>query len=98
MARNVYLLAYDIGSQSRYRQVHKIAKGHGARLQLSVFRCELSPSEAATLWTRLDEVIHHREDRIMIVDLGPAAGLAASRTRWLGAPLEGEEPPGPTIV
>lgn len=98
MARNIYLLAYDIGSPKRWREVHRIAKGHGARMQLSVFRCELSPSEAATLWSRLDDAIHHAEDRIMVVDLGPTGGVAESKVRWLGSPLENDGGSGPTIV
>ena len=39
-------------------------------LQYSVFICELSPAEKMILVGKLDEVIDHKIDRILIVDIG----------------------------
>ena len=46
--------------------------GYGRWLQLSVFQCRLSAQRRAELATRLDAVIHGKEDHVLILDLGPA--------------------------
>lgn len=45
---------------------------HGRWLQLSVFQCRLSARRRAELAARLDALIHHAEDHVAILDLGPA--------------------------
>ena len=44
----------------------------GRWLQLSVFQCRLSALRRAELARRLEEVIHGRDDHVLILDLGPA--------------------------
>ena len=97
MARHTYLLSYDIRDPARWRQVHKKAKGHGEPLQLSVFRCELSELEVERLRADLEEIIHHREDQVMLVDLGPLGGLEADRILYLGV-QPAKRDSGPTII
>lgn len=70
--RHVYLLMYDIADPKRLRRVYRACMGAGDPLQYSVFRCELSRMERHLLRERLWEIIHHGEDRVMLVDLGPA--------------------------
>ena len=67
----LYVIAYDIGHPKRWRRVFKLMHGYGRWLQLSVFQCRVSARRRAALAARLDALIHHAEDHILILDLGP---------------------------
>lgn len=45
---------------------------YGRWLQLSVFQCRLNAQRRAEMARPLEEVIHSREDHVLILDLGPA--------------------------
>ena len=47
-------------------------RGWGDHLQLSVFECRLTRADLVTLRAELAEIIDHREDQVLFVDLGPA--------------------------
>lgn len=79
-----YIVAYDISDQKRLRKVYKTMCGYGDPLQYSVFRCDLSGREKVELIAALTSIIHHREDRVLIVNLGPASGRADERIETLG--------------
>jgi CRISPR-associated protein Cas2 len=68
----LYIVTYDISNEKRGRRVFKIMRGYGRWLQLSVFQCRLTARRRAELARRLEEVIHGREDHVLILDLGPA--------------------------
>jgi len=68
----LYIVTYDISDQKRWRRVFRIMKGYGRWLQLSVFQCRLTARRRADLSARLEKEIHHRDDHILIVDVGPA--------------------------
>ncbi|MCC7416962.1 MAG: CRISPR-associated endonuclease Cas2 [Acidobacteria bacterium] len=72
--RNTYLVCYDISNDLRLRRVHKTMVGFGDRLQYSVFECRFSPADLARCKHALGRLIHHREDQVLFVDLGPAEG------------------------
>ena len=74
MARDerLYLVVYDISDAKRWRFVYKTMQGFGEWVQLSVFQCRLSRPRHAELIAKLDENIHHEEDHVVIIDLGPA--------------------------
>lgn len=74
MSRRRWLVAYDISSPSRLRLVHKIVSSHGYSLQYSVFLCDLSRREFIGLKADLHEVVHHRDDSLVFIDLGQAGG------------------------
>lgn len=74
----LYVVAYDISDQKRWRRVFKIMKAHGSWLQLSIFQCRLSARRRVELGARLDDVIHHGEDHVLILDLGPAENAKIS--------------------
>lgn len=82
--RSRYIVAYDICDAGRLRRVFKTMRGFGDALQYSVFRCDLSPSERVLLTEALSPIIHAREDRVMIVDLGPVDGRGARCVETLG--------------
>jgi len=86
--RNAYLVAYDVADKHRLRHVHKKMRGYGDPLQYSVFRCELSAKERELMIGAISEIIHHQEDRVLVVDLGPAKGRRKQMVRFLGRPAD----------
>jgi CRISPR-associated protein Cas2 len=71
----LYLVTYDISDPKRWRRVFKLMKGYGDWLQLSVFQCRLSRKRHAELIALLDGIIHHSEDHVLIINVGPAESV-----------------------
>ncbi len=82
--RNRYLVAYDISDAGRLRAVFRTMRGFGDSLQYSVFSCDLSAKERVMLEEALTAVINVREDRVLIVDTGPAEARGTKAIRALG--------------
>lgn len=72
MDAHLYIVSYDIGDPRRWRAVFKLMNGYGEWLQLSVFQCRLTPRHHAEMLATLDQIIHHKEDHVLIIDLGLA--------------------------
>lgn len=72
MDEHLYIIAYDIADQKRWRAIFRLLHGYGEWLQLSVFQCRLSRLRHAELVATLDEIIHHKEDHVILMDLGLA--------------------------
>lgn len=72
MEEHLYIVTYDISNEKRWRAVFKLMKGYGQWLQLSVFQCRLSRRRHAELLATLDELIHHDQDHVLMMDLGIA--------------------------
>jgi len=72
MAEHLYIVTYDISDPKRWRRVYRLMHGYGEWLQYSVFQCRLNARRRAQLQALLDEAIHHREDHVIIIDLGVA--------------------------
>lgn len=72
MQENLYLVTYDVCDDKRLRRVHKLLKGYGEWVQLSVFQCRLSRRRVAELQALLDGLIVHAHDHVLMLDLGPA--------------------------
>jgi CRISPR-associated protein Cas2 len=68
----LYIVTYDISNDKRGRRVFRLMHGYGRWLQLSVFQCRLSAYRRAEMASRLEQLIHGREDHVLILDLGPA--------------------------
>lgn len=68
----LYLVVYDIADPKRWRSVFKTMHGYGDWVQLSVFQCRLTRVRHAELVADLDRIIHHKEDHVVIVDVGLA--------------------------
>ena len=68
------------------RDVFKTMRGWGDHLQLSVFECRLTRSDLVTLRAELAEIIHHSEDQVLFVDLGPAGARGDRVITALGKP------------
>lgn len=65
------LVCYDIRDPGRWRQVHRIVKGFGRRVQLSVYRCRLDDKQTEQMRWELSKVMAS-EDDLLIVDLCPS--------------------------
>lgn len=72
--RNTYLVCYDICDDKRLRAVFKTLRDWGDHLQYSVFECRLTPTDLLRCRHQLSEIIDHRQDQVLFVDLGPAEG------------------------
>lgn len=84
--RKTYLVLYDIADDKRLRKVYKLMRNWGNHLQYSVFECQLNPTELVTLKGELKDLIHHRQDQVLFVDLGPAAGRGDRVIESIGLP------------
>ena len=82
--RNAYIVSYDICDQKRWRKVYRIMQGFGDHIQYSVFRCELSKADRIRMIAKLDPLIHHIEDQILIMDIGSAPGRSDKCIKSLG--------------
>ena len=82
--RNRFLVCYDVSEPKRLARTYKKMNGFGEPVQYSVFICDLSPKERVLLEAALTEVLNLKEDRAMIVDMGPSDGRGSESVRILG--------------
>lgn len=75
MEHHLYIVTYDISDPKRWRAVYEMMHGYGEWLQLSVFQCRLTKRQHADLVSLLDQLIHHGEDHVLIVDIGVAENV-----------------------
>ncbi len=80
MEERIYFVSYDIGDQKRWRRVFKIMNAYGEWLQLSVFQCRMSRKRHAELIADLSGIIHHDQDHILLVDIGPVTNVTPKVT------------------
>ena len=69
---HLYIVAYDISDPKRWRRLFKLMNGYGEWLQLSVFQCRLTRQRHAELVALVDGIIHHDDDHVVVMDMGPA--------------------------
>ncbi len=86
--RRRHLVAYDICDPKRLRQVHKVLISYGYPVQYSVFICDLTIREKIAFRWDLKEVIDHRSDRVVMVDLGDVDSSSAERFEYLGVSFD----------
>lgn len=82
--RNRFIVAYDISDGKRLRRIFKKMHGFGDALQYSVFACDLSSKERVIMEEALTEIMNLKEDRVIIVDVGPVEGRGGEVVRTLG--------------
>ena len=85
--RQSYLVCYDISDDKRLRKVFKTMRGYGDHLQYSVFECQFTASDLIRCRTALARIIHHDEDQVLFVHLGPAEGRGDRVITALGQPV-----------
>lgn len=69
------IISYDVETKSksgnkRLRNVAKICKNHGQRVQNSVFELQIYPSDLIEIKHKLEQVIDKEKDSIRIYNLG----------------------------
>ncbi len=84
--RTSYLVCYDISDEKRLRRVFKAMRNYGDHLQYSVFECQLTPTDLVRCRSELSALIHHDEDQVLFVNLGPAEGRGDRVITALGQP------------
>ena len=84
--RNSFVVCYDICDPKRLRLVFKTLRAWGDHLQYSVFECQLSKTDFVRLRSQLSDIIHHKEDQVLFVDLGPSDGRGDRVISALGKP------------
>jgi CRISPR-associated protein Cas2 len=75
MDEHLYLVTYDISDDKRWRAIYGLMNGYGEWLQLSVFQCRLTRKRHAEMVATLDQLIHHDQDHVLILDLGVAENV-----------------------
>ena len=91
--RSSYLVCYDISDPKRLRNVFKFLRSFGDHLQFSIFECQLTPKDLAACRGGLSRIIHHLEDQVLFVNLGPAAGRGDRVITALGKPYSNVDAP-----
>ena len=84
--RRTYIVCYDIADPKRLRNVFKKMRAWGDHLQFSVFECQLRPVDLVRLRADLSEIIHHDQDQVLFIDLGPTEGRGDRVITALGKP------------
>ena len=95
--RSAFIVCYDIACDRRRTGVAAICEAFGERVQYSVFLCNIDRMTRVRLEAKLRETIHHDDDQVLIIDLGPADGRAKRCIRSLGRTVDGPSD-GPIIV
>ena len=84
--RRTYIVCYDIADPKRLRNVFKKMRAWGDHIQFSVFECRLRKLDLVRLRAELSEIIHHDQDQVLFVDLGPTDGRGDRVITALGKP------------
>ena len=87
------VVSYDILDDRRRTRLHRHLKGFGMRVQYSVFECQLTQTDLVRLRSELGEIIHHTEDQVLFVHLGPADGRGDRVITSLGKPYTSLDAP-----
>ena len=85
--RRVCIVSYDISDPKRWRQVYRTMRGYGEHLQLSVFSCDLTPSQRIRMIAALESAIDANEDQVLVIDLGPSQAEPIHDIEAVGRPL-----------
>ncbi len=78
------LAAYDIADDRRRQQVSLCFEAVGARVQLSVFECELTEPALAELISSVGSIIEENDDQVRFYRLSRASGAWKGSTRIVG--------------
>ncbi len=65
----VRVIAYDIANPRRLKRVANACLDYGARVEKSVFECDLPDGRFAELWLKLQRLIDEDEDALVVYSL-----------------------------
>lgn len=86
----MYIIAYDISSSDRLREIARICEKYATRIQKSVFESNMSRSDMKLLKKELKSVINKDEDSVIMYTI-PISSIKAKITM-------GKEPKNPYIL
>lgn len=78
MARDAYLVSYDIADDKRRNRIHDTLLDYGDHLQFSVFLCELNRTELVALRTQLQDTVNVVEDQVLLLHIGAPPTLESA--------------------
>ncbi len=87
MARNLYIIAYDIREPKRLSKVHYFLKNFSTGGQKSVYECFLTYTELLEVIRNLYKIIDMNDDRVHIFPLD-----GRSKTHTLGIAVQPRDP------
>lgn len=87
MARRRYIVSYDVADDKRRDRVFRLLHDNGEHMQYSVFLCELNDREFVAMKANLTLVLHHKDDQVLLIDLGLAEAEASTRIDYIGRPF-----------
>ncbi|MEZ5327532.1 MAG: CRISPR-associated endonuclease Cas2 [Verrucomicrobiales bacterium] len=74
--RRLSLCTYDVTStregDKRRARLFDLLRDHGEHVQYSVFLCELTAAERIRLLATSREILHEKEDQLIVLNIGPA--------------------------
>ena len=86
-----YIVTYDICDAKRLRRIFETMRSFGTHLQYSVFRCDLSEGRLVELRAALTDILHHSQDQVLVISLGPTEGRGRRCIFALGRGYEDPE-------
>jgi CRISPR-associated protein Cas2 len=96
MPRRHFLVSYDVSNDKRRTRIFETLQGYGDHTQFSVFLCDLDQAELAALRGLLEPLVHHDQDQVLMVDLGPGDNDLQHSIDAIGRPFDPQ--PGAFIV
>ena len=84
--RSSYLVCYDIADDKRLRNIFQTMRGFGDHIQYSIFECQFTAIDLARCRDALSQIINHKDDQVLFVDLGPTEGRGERVITALGQP------------
>lgn len=84
--KTTWIVTYDICEAKRLRKVFETCKQFGMHLQYSVFECDLDPRQRVDMERQLTEIIHHQQDQVLFIELGPTEGRGDRAISAIGLP------------
>ena len=96
-SRTRYLVSYDISDPKRLRKVHRVVHDFGWPMQYSVFICDLDPIELLILKKEIGSIMHHGEDSLAFINLGPPKNRGRECFSFMGVGVA-LPTSGPTII
>lgn len=91
-----YIICYDVTDNKRLRRLYNKMRGHGDRMQYSLFFCQLSKMQVEILIGEILSIINENEDRVMIVDMGDNQSTVEKSVSFLG--VKGKIPERAAII
>jgi CRISPR-associated protein Cas2 len=67
------VISYDVVNDRRRTKIHKLLQGYGTRVQYSVFECDLTRSQLATVQRGIRKLIDRNTDSVRFYYLDAAA-------------------------